>query len=119
MAVSVANDLAQLKASSIADAAVAAGASSDAHASAALLEQEQLNAALLEETKLLHQHLSFNKVQQAITSSLGLHIMPGQELSDRVPSGKTLKQAMDKIVDTVNKLQARPILEDLAKHEVP
>ncbi|GFH24059.1 hypothetical protein HaLaN_21776 [Haematococcus lacustris] len=51
--------------------------------------------------------LSFNKVQHAITSSLGLHLMPGQELIDRVPSGKTLKRAMDKIVETVNKLQAR------------
>ncbi|KAL6750541.1 hypothetical protein V8C86DRAFT_2809499 [Haematococcus lacustris] len=45
--------------------------------------------------------LSFNKVQHAITSSLGLHLMPGQELIDRVPSGKTLKRAMDKIVETL------------------
>ncbi|KAJ9529779.1 hypothetical protein QJQ45_014542, partial [Haematococcus lacustris] len=44
--------------------------------------------------------------QGAITSSLGLHLMPGQELIDRVPSGKTLKRAMDKIVETVNNLQA-------------
>ncbi|KAL6749757.1 hypothetical protein V8C86DRAFT_3031656 [Haematococcus lacustris] len=31
-----------------------------------------------------------------------------KELIDRVPSGKTLKRAMDKIVETVNKLQAPP-----------
>ncbi|KAJ9511559.1 hypothetical protein QJQ45_003587 [Haematococcus lacustris] len=73
-----------------------------AHATAAYKTSYLLRALQL----LVACQLSFNKVQHAITSSLGLHLMPGQELIDRVPSGKTLKRAMDKIVETVNKLQA-------------
>ncbi|KAJ9513935.1 hypothetical protein QJQ45_021045 [Haematococcus lacustris] len=73
-----------------------------AHATAAYKTNYLLRALQL----LVACQLSFNKVQHAITSSLGLHLMPGQELIDRVPSGKTLKRAMDKIVETVNKLQA-------------
>ncbi|KAL6758099.1 hypothetical protein V8C86DRAFT_2606808, partial [Haematococcus lacustris] len=73
-----------------------------AHATAAYKTSYLLRALQL----LVACQLSFNKVQHAITSSLGLHLMPGQELIDRVPSGKTLKRAMDKIVKTVNKLQA-------------
>ncbi|KAL6757953.1 hypothetical protein V8C86DRAFT_2611904 [Haematococcus lacustris] len=74
-----------------------------AHGTAAYKTSYLLRALQL----LVACQLSFNKVQHAITSSLGLHLMPGQELIDRVPSGKTLKRAMDKIVETVNKLQAR------------
>ncbi|KAL6759797.1 hypothetical protein V8C86DRAFT_2564943 [Haematococcus lacustris] len=74
-----------------------------AHATAAYKTSYLLRALQL----LVACQLSFNKVQHAITSSLGLHLMPGQELIDRVPSGKTLKRAMDKIVETVNNLQAR------------
>ncbi|KAJ9527861.1 hypothetical protein QJQ45_005510 [Haematococcus lacustris] len=73
-----------------------------AHATAAYKTSYLLRALQL----LVACQLSFNKVQHAITSSLGLHLMPGQELIDRVPSGKTLKRAMDKIVETVNNLQA-------------
>ncbi|KAJ9526931.1 hypothetical protein QJQ45_025362, partial [Haematococcus lacustris] len=73
-----------------------------AHATAAYKTSYLLRALQL----LVACQLSFNKVQHAITSSLGLHLMPGQELIDRVPSGKTLKRAMDKIVETVNKRQA-------------
>ncbi|KAJ9511288.1 hypothetical protein QJQ45_017117, partial [Haematococcus lacustris] len=72
-----------------------------AHGTAAYKTSYLLRALQL----LVACQLSFNKVQHAITSSLGLHLMPGQELIDRVPSGKTLKRAMDKIVETVNKLQ--------------
>ncbi|KAJ9526468.1 hypothetical protein QJQ45_009938 [Haematococcus lacustris] len=78
-----------------------------AHATAAYKTNYLLRALQL----LVACQLSFNKVQHAITSSLGLHLMPGQELIDRVPSGKTLKRAMDKIVETVNKLQARAELQ--------
>ncbi|KAJ9511764.1 hypothetical protein QJQ45_022629, partial [Haematococcus lacustris] len=73
-----------------------------AHATAAYKTSYLLRALQL----LVACQLSFNKVQHAITSSLGIHLMPGQELIDRVPSGKTLKRAMDKIVETVNNLQA-------------
>ncbi|KAJ9526345.1 hypothetical protein QJQ45_009818 [Haematococcus lacustris] len=73
-----------------------------AHATAAYKTSYLLRALQL----LVACQLSFNKVQHAITSSLGLYLMPGQELIDRVPSGKTLKRAMDKIVEIVNKLQA-------------
>ncbi|KAJ9520871.1 hypothetical protein QJQ45_014014 [Haematococcus lacustris] len=76
-----------------------------AHGTAAYKTSYLLRALQL----LVACQLSFNKVQHAITSSLGLHLMPGQELIDRVPSGKTLKRAMDKIVETVNKLQAREL----------
>ncbi|KAJ9520331.1 hypothetical protein QJQ45_030206, partial [Haematococcus lacustris] len=69
-----------------------------AHATAAYKTSYLLRALQL----LVACQLSFNKVQHAITSSLGIHLMPGQELIDRVPSGKTLKRAMDKIVETVN-----------------
>ncbi|KAJ9513650.1 hypothetical protein QJQ45_015408 [Haematococcus lacustris] len=68
-----------------------------AHATAAYKTSYLLRALQL----LVACQLSFNKVQHAITSSLGIHLMPGQELIDRVPSGKTLKRAMDKIVETL------------------
>ncbi|KAJ9524409.1 hypothetical protein QJQ45_019387, partial [Haematococcus lacustris] len=69
-----------------------------AHATTAYKTSYLLRALQL----LVACQLSFNKVQHAITSSLGLHLMPGQELIDRVPSGKTLKRAMDKIVETAS-----------------
>ncbi|KAJ9505109.1 hypothetical protein QJQ45_029274 [Haematococcus lacustris] len=86
-----------------------------AHATAAFKTSYLLRALQL----LVACQLSFNKVQHAITSSLGLHLMPGQELIDRVPSGKTLKRAMDKIVETVNKLQANHVSMVFRKHPPP
>ncbi|KAJ9512259.1 hypothetical protein QJQ45_012824 [Haematococcus lacustris] len=50
-----------------------------AHATAAYKTSYLLRALQL----LVACQLSFNKVQHAITSSLGLHLMPGQELIDR------------------------------------
>ncbi|GFH32757.1 hypothetical protein HaLaN_32031, partial [Haematococcus lacustris] len=56
--------------------------------------KEQLNVA---QPRLAHQASGAEQLQQSV------------ELIDRVPSGKTLKRAMDKIVETVYKLQAREL----------
>ncbi|KAJ9534145.1 hypothetical protein QJQ45_002140 [Haematococcus lacustris] len=51
-------------------------------------------------------NLSFEKVQETIVRSLGLHILPGQQLEDRVPCGMTLRRAMDDICHQAHKHQS-------------
>ncbi|GFH14578.1 hypothetical protein HaLaN_10661, partial [Haematococcus lacustris] len=51
-------------------------------------------------------NLSFEKVQETIVRTLGLHILPGQQLEDRVPCGMTLRRAMDDICHQAHKHQS-------------
>ncbi|KAJ9517917.1 hypothetical protein QJQ45_004227 [Haematococcus lacustris] len=51
-------------------------------------------------------NLSFEKVQETIVRALGLHILPGQQLEDRVPCGMTLRRAMDDICHQAHKHQS-------------
>ncbi|KAJ9534559.1 hypothetical protein QJQ45_022088, partial [Haematococcus lacustris] len=51
-------------------------------------------------------NLSFEKVQETIVRVLGLHILPGQQLEDRVPCGMTLRRAMDDICHQAHKHQS-------------
>ncbi|KAL6748394.1 hypothetical protein V8C86DRAFT_1156321 [Haematococcus lacustris] len=51
-------------------------------------------------------NLSFEKVQETIVRSLGLHILPGQQLEDGVPCGMTLRRAMDDICHHAHKHQS-------------
>ncbi|KAL6753275.1 hypothetical protein V8C86DRAFT_3028885 [Haematococcus lacustris] len=55
---------------------------------------------------LVECNLSFEKVQETIVRSLGLHILPGQQLEDRVPCGMTLRRAMDDICHQAHKHQS-------------
>ncbi|KAJ9505211.1 hypothetical protein QJQ45_012409 [Haematococcus lacustris] len=54
-------------------------------------------------------NLSFEEVQETIVRALGLHILPGQQLEDRVPCGMTLRRAMDDICHQAHKHQSADV----------
>ncbi|KAL6762408.1 hypothetical protein V8C86DRAFT_2517587 [Haematococcus lacustris] len=65
-------------------------------------------------------NLSFEKVQETIVRSLGLHILPGQQLEDRVPCGMTLRRAMDDICHQAHKHQsANPPSPTITSQPIP